>query len=29
MDKLLLTPEETAEVLGICRSKVYERCARA
>jgi hypothetical protein len=24
MDKLLLTPEETAEVLGICRSKVYE-----
>jgi excisionase family DNA binding protein len=24
MDKLLLTHEETAEVLGICRSKVYE-----
>jgi len=24
MDKLLLTPEETAGVLGICRSKVYE-----
>ena len=24
MDKLLLTPEETAAVLGICRSKVYE-----
>jgi excisionase family DNA binding protein len=24
MDKLLLTAEETAEVLGIGRSKVYE-----
>lgn len=24
MEKLLLTPEETAEVMGIGRSKVYE-----
>jgi len=24
MDKLLLTPEEAAEALGICRSKLYE-----
>jgi excisionase family DNA binding protein len=24
MDKLLLTPEEVAEVLGIGRTKVYE-----
>ena len=24
MDKLLLTPEETADVLGVGRSKVYE-----
>ncbi len=24
MDKLLLTPEEAAETLGICRSKLYE-----
>lgn len=24
MEKLLLTPEEAAEVLGVCRSKVYE-----
>ena len=27
MDKLLLTPEEAAEVLGIGRSKVYELLA--
>jgi excisionase family DNA binding protein len=24
VNKLLLTPEEAAEALGICRSKVYE-----
>jgi excisionase family DNA binding protein len=24
MNKLLLTPEETAEVMGIGRTKVYE-----
>lgn len=24
MERLLLTPEETAEVLAICRAKVYE-----
>lgn len=24
MDKLLLTPEEAAGVLGICRSKLYD-----
>jgi excisionase family DNA binding protein len=24
MDKLLLTPEEAAAALGICRSKLYE-----
>ena len=27
MDKLLLTPDEAALVLGICRSKVYELLA--
>jgi excisionase family DNA binding protein len=28
MDKLLLTPEEAAEVLGISRSKLYELLRR-
>ncbi len=28
MDKLLLTPEEAAQVLGVSRSKMYELIAR-
>ncbi|MFP5372952.1 MAG: helix-turn-helix domain-containing protein [Actinomycetes bacterium] len=28
MEKLLLTPEETAEVMGIGRTKVYELLRR-
>jgi hypothetical protein len=28
MEKLLLTPEEAAAALGICRSKLYELLQR-